>query len=110
MEIGEETRGDVLVVAPAGRLDSSSAGALEAVLPARVQANPKVVLSLAGSAYVSSAGLRVLLIAAKAAKAQGHRLVLAGLSDSVREVFDISGFTSLFAIEADVDSALAALA
>ena len=37
-------------------------------------------------------------------------LVLAGLSDSVREVFDISGFTSIFAIEPDLDSALAAIA
>lgn len=109
MQIGEETRGGALVVMPAGRLDSSSAGALEAVLPARVQANAKVVLSLADVPYVSSAGLRVLLIGAKAAKAQGHRLVLSGLSESVREVFDISGFTSIFAIEPDVESALAAL-
>ena len=109
MQIGEQTRAGALIVSPAGRLDSSSAGALEAVLPARVQANDKVVLSLADVPYVSSAGLRVLLIGAKAAKAQGHRLVLTGLSESVREVFDISGFTSIFAIEPDVDSALAAL-
>jgi anti-sigma B factor antagonist len=110
MDIREDTRGGALVVTAAGRLDSSSAGALEAVLPARVQANDKVVLDLADVAYVSSAGLRVLLIGAKAARANGHKLVLAGLSASVREVFDISGFTSIFAIEPDVDSALAALA
>ncbi|MBX3486266.1 STAS domain-containing protein [Phenylobacterium sp.] len=110
MQIGEETRGDILVVTPSGRLDSGSAGVLEAVLPARAQAHAKVVLTLADVPYVSSAGLRVLLIGAKAAKAQGHRLVLTGLSDSVREVFDISGFSTIFAIEPDLDSALAALA
>jgi anti-sigma B factor antagonist len=110
MQIHEETRGGALVVAPSGRLDSSSAGALEAVLPARVQANAATILSLAEVPYVSSAGLRVLLIGAKAARAKGHKLVLTGLSASVQEVFDISGFTSIFTIEPDVDSALAAIA
>jgi anti-sigma B factor antagonist len=110
MDIREETRGDVLVVVAAGRLDSSSAGALEAVLPARVEAQAKVVLDLTETPYVSSAGLRVLLIGAKKARAAGHKLVLTGLAPSVQEVFDISGFTSIFTIEADIDSALAALA
>ena len=109
MQISEQARGGALVIQASGRLDSSSAGALEAVLPARIQANDKVVLDLAEVAYVSSAGLRVLLIGAKAARAAGHKLALAGLSDSVREVFDISGFTSLFTIAPDLDSALAAL-
>jgi anti-sigma B factor antagonist len=109
MDIREETVGGVHLVSASGRLDSGSAGALEAVLPARVQAHDKVLLSLSDVAYVSSAGLRVLLIGAKAARANGHKLVLSGLAPSVREVFDISGFTSIFAIEPDVDSALAAL-
>jgi anti-sigma B factor antagonist len=110
MQLREETRDGVLVIQAAGRLDSSSAGELEAVLPARIQTNDKVVLNLAEVAYVSSAGLRVLLIGAKAARSGGKKLALAGLSDSVREVFDISGFTALFVIAADVDGALAALA
>ncbi|WP_293676376.1 STAS domain-containing protein [uncultured Phenylobacterium sp.] len=109
MDIREETRGDVLVVTAAGRLDSNTAAVLEAVLPARAQATPKLVLDLSGVPYVSSAGLRILLMGAKAARAAGHKLVLAGLSPSVREVFDISGFTSIFAIEPDVDAALAGL-
>ncbi|WP_068875585.1 MULTISPECIES: STAS domain-containing protein [unclassified Phenylobacterium] len=109
MQIKEENRGGVLLLSVSGRLDSGTAGDLEAVLPARVQDNEKIVLSLVETPYVSSAGLRVLLIGAKAARSKGHRLVLSGLSDSVREVFDISGFSSIFAIEADVDSALASL-
>jgi anti-sigma B factor antagonist len=109
MQITEENRGGVLLLSASGRLDSSSAGALEAVLPARAQTHEKLVLTLADVPYVSSAGLRVLLIGAKAARAKGHKLVLTGLSPSVREVFDISGFTTIFAIEDDVESALAAL-
>jgi len=109
MQITEQTRDGVLVLEAAGRLDSSSAGALEAVLPARIQSNDKVVLNLTEVPYVSSAGLRVLLIGAKAARAGGKKLALAGLSESVREVFDISGFTSLFTIAPDLEAALAAL-
>lgn len=110
MQIQEQTRGGVLLLTASGRLDSGSAGELEAVLPPRIQATEKVVLDLAEVPYVSSAGLRVLLIGAKAARAKGHKLVLTGLSDSVQEVFEISGFTSIFAIEADLESALAGLA
>lgn len=110
MDIREEPRDGAYLVAASGRLDSNSAAALEAVLPARVQANPKLVLDLSDVPYVSSAGLRVLLIGAKAARSGGHKLVLCGLSPSVREVFDISGFSSIFTIEPDLDSALAALA
>lgn len=109
MQITEETRDGAVVVSASGRLDSNTAAALEAVLPARIEANAATVLSLADVPYVSSAGLRVLLIGAKAARAKGHKLVLAGLSDSVREVFDVSGFTAIFAIEPDVESALASL-
>ena len=92
-----------------GRIDSNSAPQLEAVLPDRVQQHEATIMDLAGVAYVSSAGLRVFLKGMKAAKAGGHRLVLTGLSPAVHEVFDISGFTPIFAIEADVDAGLAAL-
>lgn len=109
MQISEETRGGAVVITAAGRLDSSTAAALETSLSACIQANPATVLDLSGVPYVSSAGLRVLLIGAKAARAKSHRLVLSGLSESVREVFDISGFTSIFAIEPDLDSALVTL-
>lgn len=110
MEIAEELKGDVLVVTATGRIDSNTAPELEAVLPARIESHGATVVDLGRVSYVSSAGLRVLLKGAKAAKATGHRLVLAGLSPSVREVFDISGFTSIFAMEDDVARALAALA
>lgn len=109
MQISEEQRGSALVIAASGRIDSNTATDLDAVLPARVQQHDATVMDLGGVSYVSSAGLRVLLKGAKTAKASGHRLVLAGLAPSVREVFDISGFSSIFAIEADVDAALSAI-
>lgn len=109
MDISENSRDGALVISASGRLDSSSAGELEAVLPARVREHAAVILSLADVPYVSSAGLRVLLIGAKAAKVAGNRLALVGLSPAVREVFDISGFSKIFTIESDVEAALAAI-
>lgn len=109
MDLNEEALDGALIVHASGRLDSNTAAILEAVLPARVDTHPVVILNLADVPYVSSAGLRVLLKGAKAGKASGNKLILAGLSDSVLEVFDISGFTSIFVIEPTVESARATL-
>ncbi|CCA92852.1 MULTISPECIES: STAS domain-containing protein [Novosphingobium] len=109
MEISEEIKGPALVMTLAGRLDSNTAPLLETRLPSRIEGNPATVIDLSQVSYVSSAGLRILLKGAKVAKASGNRLALCGLAPSVREVFDISGFTAIFAIEPDLVSALAAV-
>jgi anti-anti-sigma factor len=59
--------------------------------------------------YISSAGLRVLLVAAKHNRAAGNRLALAALRDNPREVFEICGFAAIFAIYPTVAAAVAAL-
>ncbi|WP_084384810.1 STAS domain-containing protein [Novosphingobium naphthalenivorans] len=110
MEISEDIRGTALVLSLTGRLDSNTASDLEHVLPARVEGQAATVVDLSQVSYVSSAGLRVLLKGAKTARASGHRLALSGLAPSVREVFDISGFSTIFTIEPDVEAAIAAIA
>ncbi|SKB46942.1 STAS domain-containing protein [Sphingopyxis flava] len=109
MEIGEETKGAALLLTLNGRLDSNTAPGLEAVLPARIEQQETTIIDLSHVSYVSSAGLRVLLKGAKTARATHRHLILSGLSASVREVFDISGFSSIFAIEPDIDAALRAV-
>lgn len=109
MDIREEQLDGAWLVAASGRIDSNSASELEAVLPARVQEHAATIMDLSDVAYVSSAGLRVFLKGVKAAKANGHKLALTGLSSAVHEVFEISGFTAIFTIAADVDAGLAAL-
>lgn len=109
MDLNEEARDGALILHASGRLDTNTAPILEAALPARVETNPVVILNLSDVPYVSSAGLRVLLKGAKAGKASGNQLILSGLAESVQEVFDISGFTSIFVITTTVDDALATL-
>ncbi|MGF1527658.1 MAG: STAS domain-containing protein [Candidatus Competibacterales bacterium] len=94
-----------------GRLDSATVGDFEQQLLAILgQGHQAVVLNFAAVNFVSSAGLRVLLMAFKRTQVGGGRLALAGLSDNVHQVFDISGFSSLFEIYLDLPQALEAVA
>lgn len=98
MEIAEHTEADKLVIAVGGRLDSNTSPQLEQMLCPRVETSEAVIVDMSRLDYVSSAGLRVLLKAAKVARSTQHKLALAGLTPQVQEVFDISGFTAIFTI------------
>jgi anti-anti-sigma factor len=92
-----------------GRLDSSTSGVLEKKLLAMLETGEKnFVVDFASMDYISSAGLRVLLMAAKKTKKIGGKVVLSTLSNNVKEVFDIAGFTSIFTIFASQEEALQA--
>lgn len=110
MNITEETRGGILILRPAGRIDSGTAGAFETRLVQVVGGGAaSVVVDMVDLTYISSAGLRALLVAAKRAKPAGSRIVLAAMSANIREVFDMSGFSTLFEIHPGADAAVSAL-
>lgn len=96
--------------APIGRLDGASAPAAEQEVKALIDAGKtSVVIDLAQVDYVSSAGLRVLLLAAKGCRAQGGQAVLAGVAPAVLEVLRMSGFDKLLQVLPDRDSAVTRL-
>ena len=66
-----------------------------------------VVVQCSGLVYISSAGLRSVLVSGKKLQAQQGRLVFVALQDTVQEVFEISGFSSLFQTFASEEAALA---
>lgn len=108
MEILTENINDVAVVSLTGRLDINTHGQLETELNALAgKAQAKVLVDVKGLDYISSAGLRVLLSGAKQFKKIGGVIALASLAPTVRQVFEISGFTSIFPIYANRDEALA---
>jgi stage II sporulation protein AA (anti-sigma F factor antagonist) len=110
MEISEERGDGAMVMAPSGRLDSVTSNELEKRLVARIDAGDRrLVLDMAGVEYISSAGLRVLLMAAKRLKEPPAALVLCGLGPSVRTVLELAGFLPLFVIVPARADALARL-
>lgn len=109
MNIREEVVGDVTVLEVQGRVDSTSAPALGERLTGSLTGQGKrLVLDLRQLEYISSAGFRVLLLAARRAEECGHRLVLCGLSGKVRQLFDLGGFLDLFPVSASRDEAITA--
>ncbi len=108
LTVTEKNQDDKLIIYCEGRIDSTNANIFEEKLAAVTgEGKNKFIIDFSKIAFVSSAGLRVLLIAAKKVKPNGGAVILTGLSPEVQEVFDISGFTAIFTIHKTVDEALA---
>ncbi len=106
MEILTQDGDGVVLHRLRGRLDNNATSKAEgAILGSFAAPARRVILDMRDVAYVSSAGLRVVLMAAKKAKLSNGRLVLFGLPAAVQEVFDISGFSKVLAIAAEEDDA-----
>lgn len=114
MEFTSRPLEGVVVAAPVGRIDHASAEhfqrSLAPLLDACVEGRGRIVLDLSGVDYISSVGLRVLMLAAKQVKAQHGEMVIAGMQPVVREIFEISRFTFVFGSFATLGEALARLA
>ena len=109
METEISNQHGAVVAAPAGPVDHASAAAFEAaVMPALKKAGDEgtpFVLDLSAVNYMSSVGLRVLMLVAKAAKPAGTPVAVAGLQPSLAEIFQISRFDKIFSIYADAETA-----
>jgi anti-anti-sigma factor len=111
MRIAEARQDGVDVLAPTGRIDTTTVAALEGRLtPLLAAAPPRIVLDFSGVEYISSAGLRVLLVAARRVQGTGGGLALCGMGDAVRQVFQLAGFLPLFTIRDTRDAAVAQVA
>lgn len=101
MEIKEEKQGDVIIIRLCGRLDANTSPALERRIQAILhQGESRLVFDFSQLTYISSLGLRVLIVAAKNLQKINGKIALASLADNIHEIFEISGFTSVFPIYA----------
>lgn len=97
--------GSVQVIRPFDRLDGGTAPELDRALQALLAAGTqKLLLDLGRLEFISSAGMRTVLMAGKALRAQQGRLALCGVHGMVKEIFDVSGFLSLFEVAADLEA------
>ena len=113
MNVRLESLGFATVVIPEGRLDYGAAAGFQAQIEQCLAEAEKqhagVIIDCAELAYVSSAGLRVFLLAARAAQRAGFSFAICALQPAVREVFDLSGFSRVITVCADRAAALGAM-
>lgn len=111
MNISESKQNTVTILKLQGKLDATSAPELDKRLSSLVDSGTKqVALDLVGLEYVSSAGLRVFLSAAKRLKQAHGKLALANLSAQVQQIFDIAGFESVLPVFKTINEAVNACA
>lgn len=102
IQVKQEMRLGWCVVGVRGRADGEAADALEEALRGAVEQNPKVAADFSALDYISSAGIRAVLQAARAAQGRSSEFAVCGLSAPVKKVFDMSGLHHLLQIHAEL--------
>ncbi len=110
MAIKTERDGATLIATAEERVDGVNAREFQNDLEAAVEDTDRtVILDLQQLVYISSAGLRVILLTAKALQRQQANFAVCSLSESVREIFEISGFDKIIPVHGNVTDAISAL-
>ena len=97
LNINVKSEGEKLKVKLEGRLDTTTSPELESELGMNLDGIKELVFDFNGLEYLSSAGLRVLLNAQKTMNQQGEMKVT-GVSDAVKEIFDVTGFSDILTV------------
>ncbi len=110
LEVLEERETNILTLVPVGRVDSSNAPLFERVLKDWIDdGETNIIVDFSKLSFISSSGMRVLLIGAKSVRAISGKLVLCGMRDSIREIFSISGFDTIIPVVKDRTAAADAI-
>ncbi|MEF8714696.1 MAG: STAS domain-containing protein [Accumulibacter sp.] len=109
IEVEASPRDGMTVVVVAGEIDGSSAPSLQNKILPLLRENDSLILDLNRVTYMSSAGLRMLLLLYRQAAAHNGRVALAGLAESIRDTMEITGFLKFFTVANSVEAALTAL-
>jgi anti-anti-sigma factor len=106
MEIVETRSAGAVTLAPKGRLDGTSSSGFETRILSHIDAgDTRLIIDMAQLDYISSVGLRVFMLAIKRLKPIGGRIVLCALQPSIKQLFDIAGFSTIFTIAATPEEA-----
>lgn len=98
MTITKKQEGDVATLVIEGRVDTNTSPELQKAILAAFQGVKKLVLDMENVAYVSSAGLRALLIGQKTASSKGAVMELLGVTAPVKAVLDSVGFSKILTL------------
>ena len=106
MEVNIKTDGNIVIISIEGSIDSKTAGDLQSKIMEKVSETNNVLLDLTKVDYVSSAGLRVLLMIYRQIKSKNGKVILVGVSEEIRDVMSMTGFINFFEIADNIDNAL----
>jgi anti-sigma B factor antagonist len=109
MEVSSRKVGDVVVVQLAGELTAQTAGPTQEQVLRLVAPEGKMILDLAGLSFMSSAGLRLLLLLYRTIRGRGGKILLVGLSEELRTTMALTGFLDLFHHHPTLEAGLAEL-
>jgi anti-anti-sigma factor len=109
LELSETQVGPAAVLSANGRIDMSTSDAFRDRVIALLAADRPLIVDMSGVSYISSAGLRALMLGSKQAHTIGAKLELAALQPVVLEIFQISRFDKLLPCHPTLDAALAAV-
>ena len=114
MELNATQNNNIVVLAPRGRIDHLNAEAFGKAVAPHVEAcnksGPRLLFDLSALEYISSAGLRVLMLASKRAIPAGGRIGVAAPTTLVREILEISRFDLVFPVFDSVAAGLSTFA
>jgi len=109
VEIGEQRQDNVTVLSPIGRIDNETSPAFQSKLLSCVGSADALLIDLSAVEYISSAGLRALMMASKQARTSNGRVAVAGLKPVVKEIFEISRFSLVVQVFDSAADAIAAM-
>lgn len=110
MHIAVARQEDIAIVTVSGRLSSAMADQFQDRLMAELDDNPKaLVVDFADLRFITSSGLRTLIVAAKRGSSEGYRVHLCGMAQAIHEVFEVSGLLRIFVVHSSLDEAMAAV-
>ncbi len=110
MDVQFAREGNILIAAVSGRIDGGNAHAFaESVERSSLQDDEAMIMDFAEVDYISSAGLRAILVTAKRCKSVNSHFALCSLSEQIMTVFQVSGFDRIISIFPDRKDALASI-
>jgi len=106
MEVKIMNIGDVKILSVRGKIEASTAPELQDIVLSNAQNTNKLLLDLSEVEYMSSAGLRVMLLLHRQIQESEGRVILVGLQDRIRDAMQMTGFLKHFAVAPDVKAGL----
>ncbi len=107
MEITDVKKENAIIVTINGRIDAGSTESADKYFSSLINENENnIIVDCNDMDYINSSGLRILIMSLKKQVAKEKKLLLCNLQKNIKEVFQFSGFTNLFNIELDLESAI----